>query len=89
MVWFVFEGVVDSALVSGTTYYDLLVKTGSPLVGKTVVPGVHEGNSFAAGMALRRFVMFCLTSAGRGRGSGGSAGLLHGADDTSAPRVKA
>ena len=43
MVWFVFEGVVDSALVSGTTYYDLLVKTGSPLVGKTVVPGVDEG----------------------------------------------
>jgi hypothetical protein len=43
MVWFVFEGVEDSALLSGTTYYDLLVRAGSPFVGKTVVPGVNEG----------------------------------------------
>jgi hypothetical protein len=42
MVWFVFEGIDDGPVALGTTYYDLLVKSGSPLVGKTVVPGVNH-----------------------------------------------
>ena len=44
MVWFVFEGMDSvSAAALGTTYYDLLIKSGSPLVNKTVVPGVDHG----------------------------------------------
>ena len=43
MVWFVFEGIDDThAVAMGTTYYDLLVKMGSPLVRKTVVPDVNH-----------------------------------------------
>lgn len=45
MVWFVFEGTDDThAAAMGTTYFDLLVKEGSPLVRRTVIPGVtHAG----------------------------------------------
>ncbi len=45
MVWFVFEGIDNDAHAAalGATYYELLVKSGSPLVGKTVVPGVDHG----------------------------------------------
>jgi hypothetical protein len=43
MVWFVFEGIDSEAAALGTTYYDLLIKSGSPLVNKTVVPGVDHG----------------------------------------------
>lgn len=45
MVWFVVEGIDSGgAAALGATYYDLLVKSGSPLVGRTVVPGVdHSG----------------------------------------------
>jgi hypothetical protein len=43
MVWFVFEGIDDThAVAMGTSYYDLLVKMGSPLVRKTVVPDVNH-----------------------------------------------
>jgi hypothetical protein len=45
MVWFVVEGIDSGgAAALGKYYYDLLVKSGSPLVGRTVVPGVdHSG----------------------------------------------
>jgi hypothetical protein len=44
MVWFVFEGIDSSESALGTAYYDLLVKSGSPLVNRTIVPGVnHSG----------------------------------------------
>ena len=45
MVWFVFEGIDDThAVAMGTTYYDLLMKMGSPLVRRTVIPDVsHAG----------------------------------------------
>ena len=45
MVWFVFEGIDDTrAVAMGTTYFDLLMKAGSPLVRKTTVPDVsHAG----------------------------------------------
>jgi len=43
MVWFVFEGIGDAPVALGATYYELLVKSGSPLVGKTFVPGVDHG----------------------------------------------
>jgi hypothetical protein len=45
MVWFVLEGIDDThAAAMGTTYHDLLIKMGSPLVRKTVVPDVkHAG----------------------------------------------
>jgi hypothetical protein len=45
MVWFVVEGIDSGgAAAQGKTYYDLLMKSGSPLVGKTVVPDVdHSG----------------------------------------------
>ena len=43
MVWFVFEGIAGAEVALGTAYYDLLVKAGSPLVGKTVVPDVDHG----------------------------------------------
>jgi hypothetical protein len=42
MVWFVVEGIEDTAALQGATYYELLMKSGSPLVGKTIVPGVDE-----------------------------------------------
>jgi hypothetical protein len=42
MVWFVVEGIEDNAAVLGATYYKLLMDSGSPLLGKTVVPGVDE-----------------------------------------------
>lgn len=43
MVWFVFEGIDDThAVAMGMTYYDLLVKMGSPLVRKTVIPDVNH-----------------------------------------------
>jgi hypothetical protein len=47
MVWFVFEGIDDThAVAMGMTYYDLLIKMGSPLIRKTVVPDVnHAGPS--------------------------------------------
>jgi hypothetical protein len=44
MVWFVFEGIDSShAAAMGAAYYELLMRAGSPLVGKTVVPGVDHG----------------------------------------------
>jgi hypothetical protein len=45
MVFFVVEGIDSGgAAALGATYYDLLVKSGSPLLGRTVVPGVdHSG----------------------------------------------
>jgi hypothetical protein len=43
MVWFVFEGIAGAEVALGTAYYDLLVKAGSPLIGKTVVPDVDHG----------------------------------------------
>jgi hypothetical protein len=45
MVWFVVEGIDSGgAAALGKTYYDLLMKSGSPLVGRTVIPGVdHSG----------------------------------------------
>ena len=44
MVWFVVEGIESDAAVLGRAYYDLLVASGSPLLGRTVVPGVdHSG----------------------------------------------
>jgi hypothetical protein len=43
MVGFVFEGIESEAAVLGMTYYDLLIKSGSPLVNKTVVPDVDHG----------------------------------------------
>jgi hypothetical protein len=45
MVWFVVEGIDSGgAAALGKTYYDLLMKSGSPLVGRTVVPDVdHSG----------------------------------------------
>jgi len=45
LVWFVFEGIDDThAVAMGTTYFDLLMKMGSPLVRKTIVPDVsHAG----------------------------------------------
>jgi hypothetical protein len=42
MVWFVVEGIEDNAAVLGATYYKLLMESGSPLLGKTVVPDVDE-----------------------------------------------
>jgi hypothetical protein len=45
VVWFVFESVDDTHTVAmGTTYHDLLVERGSPLVRKTTIPNVtHTG----------------------------------------------
>ena len=44
MVWFVFEGIDDRyAVAKGRTYYDLLVKEGSPLVEETTIPDVAHG----------------------------------------------
>lgn len=45
MVWFVVEGIDSGgAAALGKTYYDLLMKSGSPLVGRTVLPDVdHSG----------------------------------------------
>jgi hypothetical protein len=44
MVWFVFEGIAGEEVALGTTYYDLLIKSESPLVNRTVVADVdHAG----------------------------------------------
>ena len=45
MVWFVFEGIDDThAVAMRTTYFDLLMKVGTPLVRKTTIPDVsHAG----------------------------------------------
>lgn len=44
MVWFVFEGIDDThAVAMGMTYYDLLMRQGSPLVGKDTIPDVAHG----------------------------------------------
>jgi hypothetical protein len=64
MVWFVVEGIDSGgAAAQGKTYYDLLMKSGSPLVGKTVVPTWTTADWFALESALKRYGTFCSGSA--------------------------
>ena len=76
MAWFAFEGIEGPEVPLGTAYYDLLMKSGSPLVGKTVVPGVKPWGTHSQLNGAEKIRDVLLTECRIRTGKGDPTGLI-------------